>query len=82
MGFKFNEELGKLPKLATFNSSKNLSATSHSDVQYVESLWTIRHYVMRPTNCRKLPEILSVYLKSSNCLKPGIPVDKTINPFS
>ncbi len=25
-----------------------LSATSHSDVQCIESLWTIRHYVMRP----------------------------------
>ena len=23
--------------------------TSHSDVQYIESLWTIRHYVMRLT---------------------------------
>ena len=29
------------------------SATSHSDVQYTESLWTIRHYVMRPTYCVK-----------------------------
>ncbi len=26
------------------------SATSHSDVQCVESIWTIRHYVMRPMN--------------------------------
>ena len=26
------------------------SATSHSDVQFIESLWTMHHYVMRPTN--------------------------------
>ena len=32
-------------------ASDNSSAVSHSDVQYVQSLWTIRHYVMRPTNC-------------------------------
>ncbi len=33
-----------------FPLANNLSATSHSDVQYVVSLWTIRHYVMRPMN--------------------------------
>ncbi len=27
------------------------SAIWHSDVQYVESLWTIRHYVMKPVIC-------------------------------
>ena len=26
-----------------------MSATSHSNVQYIESLWIIRHYVMRPS---------------------------------
>ncbi len=30
--------------------TNNLSATSHSDAQYTESLWPIRHYVMRPSN--------------------------------
>ena len=32
------------------NLNRCLSATSHSDVQYIERLWSIRHYVMRPTN--------------------------------
>ena len=30
------------------------SATSHSDIQYTESLLTLCHYVMRPTTCRSL----------------------------
>ena len=36
----------------TVSSFIILSTTSHSDVQYIESLWTIiRHYVIRPTIC-------------------------------
>ena len=31
------------------NTTHMSSTTSHSDVQCTESLWTIRHYVMRPT---------------------------------
>ncbi len=39
--------------LTTQLPEMNLSATSHSDVQYTESLRTIRHYAMtmKPTNC-------------------------------
>ena len=46
--------LGKAPLLLRvigMHCEENLSAASHSDVQYTESLWTIGDYVMRLMNC-------------------------------
>ncbi len=49
--FKFIPKVSIAWANSTFKESNISSATSHSDVQYTESLWTIRHYVMRPTIC-------------------------------
>ena len=45
---KYNyDDVFSKAKLSAFTNK--WSSTSHSDVQYIESLWTIRHYVMRAT---------------------------------
>ena len=47
------------------------STTSHSDVKYIESLWTIHHYVMRPMLCAKINEEngLPSIMNSSVCFE-------------
>ncbi len=54
----------------TYNlhSIHNASATSHSDVQYGENLWTIRHYVMRLTNlCSMQYYVIILNYESKPC---------------
>ncbi len=64
------------------------SATSHSDVQYVESLWTIRHYVMRPTICSKrfthILNFSSVFIKTvlTNVFQVTIHMGETVQSIS
>ncbi len=47
------------------------SATSHSDVQYIETIWSIRHYVMWPTISKQITymALFCFVQKQKSCLE-------------